>query len=212
MLNIAALVSGGGTNLERILARCASGYIPGRVVRVISSRDGAYALTRAARYGVPSRVVRRGDYPDAEAFETALADDLKSFGTELVLLAGYMTVLGGTFLDAFPERIMNVHPSLIPSFCGAGLYGIRVHEAALAKGVKVTGATVHFAAKEPDAGPIILQKAVAVEAGDTPEILQRRVMEEAEWEIYPEAARLFCEGRLRVSGGRAEIIGKGGIG
>lgn len=194
MLKVAVLVSGGGTNLQAILDAQAAGAIPhGQVSLVVASKPGVYALERAARAGVESAVVSRRDYPSAEAFDAALLDTLQSHGIQLVVLAGFLSILGPSVIAAYPDRIVNVHPSLIPSFCGEGFYGLRVHEAALAKGVKVTGATVHLVNEVCDGGRILLQKAVDVEPGDTPEILQKRVMEQAEWKLLPAAVEMLCE-------------------
>ncbi|MDD3202159.1 MAG: phosphoribosylglycinamide formyltransferase [Pygmaiobacter massiliensis] len=195
MLKVAVLVSGGGTNLQAILDAKAAGQIPhGEIGLVVASRPDAFALTRAQNAGVPTAVVRRKDYPDSTAFDDALLDTLKAAQIDLIVLAGYLTILSPRIIAAYPRRILNVHPSLIPSFCGEGFYGLRVHEAALAKGVKVTGATVHFVNEVPDGGEILLQKAVEVQPGDTPELLQRRVMEEAEWQLLPRAIELCCAG------------------
>ncbi|WP_312103535.1 phosphoribosylglycinamide formyltransferase [Pygmaiobacter massiliensis] len=195
MLKVAVLVSGGGTNLQAILDAKAAGQIPhGEIALVVASRPDAFALTRAQNAGVPTAVVRRKDYPDSTAFDDALLATLKAAQVDLIVLAGYLTILSPRIIAAYPRRILNVHPSLIPSFCGEGFYGLRVHEAALAKGVKVTGATVHFVNEVPDGGEILLQKAVEVQPGDTPELLQRRVMEEAEWQLLPRAIELCCAG------------------
>lgn len=195
MLKVAVLVSGGGTNLQAILDAKAAGQIPhGQIALVVASRPDAFALTRAQNAGVPTAVVRRKDYPDSRAFDDALLATLKAAQVDLIVLAGYLTILSPCIIAAYPRRILNVHPSLIPSFCGEGFYGLRVHEAALAKGVKVTGATVHFVNEVPDGGEILLQKAVEVQPGDTPELLQRRVMEEAEWQLLPRAIELCCAG------------------
>lgn len=195
MLKVAVLVSGGGTNLQAILDAKAAGQIPhGQIALVVASRPDAFALTRAQNAGVPTAVVWRKDYPDSIAFDDALLDTLKAAQIDLIVLAGYLTILSPRIIAAYPRRILNVHPSLIPSFCGEGFYGLRVHEAALAKGVKVTGATVHFVNEVPDGGEILLQKAVEVQPGDTPELLQRRVMEEAEWQLLPRAIELCCAG------------------
>ena len=194
MLKVAVLVSGGGTNLQAILDAQAAGAIPhGQVSLVVASKPGVYALERAAKAGVESAVVSRRDYPSAEAFDAALLDTLQSHGIQLVVLAGFLSILGPSVIAAYPDRIVNVHPSLIPSFCGEGFYGLRVHEAALAKGVKVTGATVHLVNEVCDGGRILLQKAVDVEPGDTPEILQKRVMEQAEWKLLPAAVEMLCK-------------------
>lgn len=195
MLNIVVLVSGGGTNLQALLDAKAAGQIPnGQFVRVISSAAGAYALERAKNAGVPGVVIERKG-KTAEEFETALLAELEEAKADLIVLAGFMTILSEKIIEKYPEKIINVHPALIPSFCGKGFYGLKVHEAALEKGVKVTGATVHFVNEIPDGGRIIAQKAVDVLDGDTPEILQRRVMEQAEWKILPAAVAKLCEER-----------------
>ena len=200
MVNIAVLVSGGGTNLQAILDAQARGDIHnGRVYVVVSSNDKAYALERAKQAGVPGVVRRKKDYASGAEYCRALAQFLQEQDIGLIVLAGFMTVLDEEFCKNFENRIINVHPSLIPSFCGDGFYGLHVHEAALAKGVKVTGATVHFVNAITDGGPIIAQKAVAVEPDDTPEILQKRVMAQAEHILLPRAVSLFCEGKLSVS-------------
>lgn len=200
MVNIAVLVSGGGTNLQAILDAQARGDIHnGRVSVVVSSNDKAYALERAKQAGVPGVVRRKKDYASGAEYCRALAQFLQEQNIGLIVLAGFMTVLDEEFCKNFENRIINVHPSLIPSFCGDGFYGLHVHEAALAKGVKVTGATVHFVNAITDGGPIIAQKAVAVESDDTPEILQKRVMAQAEHILLPRAVSLFCEGKLSVS-------------
>lgn len=206
MTNIAVLVSGGGTNLQALLDAQQAGENPnGRIVKVISSRPGVYALERAAKAGIPTAVVSRKGFASPEEFDRALLRELEGCGAQLVVLAGFLSILGETVIARFRNRILNVHPALIPSFCGKGFYGLKVHEAALAYGVKVTGATVHLVNEIPDGGPIVLQKAVAVEEGDTPETLQRRVMEQAEWELLPRAVALFCDGKIRVEGNRAAI-------
>lgn len=200
MVNIAVLVSGGGTNLQAILDAQARGDIHnGRVSVVVSSNDKAYALERAKQAGVLGVVRRKKDYASGAEYCRALAQFLQEQDIGLIVLAGFMTVLDEEFCKNFENRIINVHPSLIPSFCGDGFYGLHVHEAALAKGVKVTGATVHFVNAITDGGPIIAQKAVAVEPDDTPEILQKRVMAQAEHILLPRAVSLFCEGKLSVS-------------
>ncbi len=194
MLKIAVLVSGGGTNLQAILDAQAAGAIShGRVSLVVASKPGVFALERAEKAGVETAVVRRRDYPDADAFDAALLDTLQSHGVQLVVLAGFLSILGPSVIAAYPDRIVNVHPSLIPSFCGEGFYGLRVHQAALARGVKVTGATVHLVNEICDGGRILLQKAVEVQPGDTPEILQKRVMEQAEWKLLPAAVEMLCK-------------------
>lgn len=197
MLNIAVLVSGGGTNLQAILDSQARGENPnGRVTLVVASKPGVYALERAAAADVESVVVSRKDYADSESFDQALLDTLKSHQIDLVVLAGFLSVLGHSVVAAYPNRILNVHPALIPSFCGPGMYGLRPHQAALARGCKVTGATVHFVNEECDGGPIVLQKAVEIQPDDTPETLQKRVMEQAEWKILPQAIRMVCDGEI----------------
>ena len=194
MLNIAVLVSGGGTNLQAILDAEARGEIPGgKVTLVVASKPGVFALERAKNAGVPGIVVRRKDYESSEDFDAALLKELHDYQIDLVVLAGFLSVLGPSVIAAYPMRILNIHPSLIPSFCGPGYYGLRVHEEALKRGVKVTGATVHFVNEVPDGGKIILQKAVEVREGDTPEVLQRRVMEQAEWIILPKATEMISE-------------------
>ena len=193
MKRIAVLVSGGGTNLQAILESERRGENQnGQVALVVASKPGVYALTRAEQFGVPTAVVARRDYADSEAFDAALLDVLAGHNIDLVVLAGFLSVLGPSVIAAYPNRILNVHPSLIPSFCGPGFYGLRVHEAALARGVKVTGATVHFVNEECDGGPILLQKAVDIQPGDTPETLQKRVMVEAEWKLLPKAIAMVC--------------------
>ena len=197
MRNIAALVSGGGTNLQAILESERRGQNPnGKVTLVVASKPGVYALERAKNFGVPGVVVRRKDYATAEEFDAALLNVLREHHIDLVVLAGFLSVLGPSVIAAYPDRILNVHPSLIPSFCGPGFYGLRVHEAALARGVKVTGATVHFVNEVCDGGPILLQKAVEVQPGDTPETLQKRVMVEAEWQLLPKAIAMVCNGEV----------------
>ena len=186
---IAVLVSGGGTNLQALLDAQDRGEIPcGEIVLVVSDKEDAYALERAKKHGVETAVLSRRKKADRAAFEDRLSETLAAHGIEMIILAGFMVILSENFVKQYPRRILNVHPSLIPSFCGAGYYGLRVHEAALERGVKVTGATVHYVNEIPDGGEIIAQKAVAVEAGDTPETLQRRVMEQAEWFLLPRAA------------------------
>ena len=194
MKNIAVLVSGGGTNLQAILDAESRGENPhGKVTLVVASKPGVYALERAAAAGVESAVVRRRDYVDSEAFDAALVRVLQEHSIDVVVLAGFLSVLGPSVIEAYRDRILNVHPSLIPSFCGPGFYGLRVHEAALARGVKVTGATVHLVNEECDGGPILLQKAVDILPGDTPETLQKRVMVQAEWQLLPKALAMVCE-------------------
>ena len=192
-VKIAVLATGGGTNLQALLDAEARGDLPhGHICLVIASRPGVYALERARLAGVRNIAIIPSDYPTQETYESALISLLDSEGIELIILAGFTKILSGNFTSRYPDRIINVHPSLIPSFCGKGFYGLRVHEAVLEYGVKVTGATVHFVNEVTDGGKIILQRAVEVKEGDTPEKLQRRVMEEAEWKILPEAAELVC--------------------
>jgi len=197
MKRIAVLVSGGGTNLQALVDAQGRGELEGGgIACVISSRRNAYALTRAEAAGIPSVVLHRRDFPDDLVYSNVLLDELRSREIDLVVLAGFLCILAGELLRAYSRRIINVHPSLIPSFCGPGQYGLRVHEAALDYGVKLTGATVHFVDGVVDGGEIILQKAVEVLPGDTPETLQRRVMEEAEWKLLPKAVTMFCQDKL----------------
>ncbi|MDY4488905.1 MAG: phosphoribosylglycinamide formyltransferase [Candidatus Faecousia sp.] len=199
--NIAALVSGGGTNLQALIDAQARGDLGGgKITAVISSKAGAYALERAAKAGIPGFVLPRKEFPSNRAMTLALVEKLKELKTDLVVLAGCMVIFTRELADAYPNAVMNVHPALIPSFCGPGYYGLRVHEEALRYGVKVSGATVHFVTEECDGGPIIAQKCVPVLEGDTPEILQKRIMTEAEWKLLPQAVSLFCQGRLKVEG------------
>ena len=203
---IAVLVSGGGTNLQALIDAQGRGELGGgEITLVLSSKPGVYALERAANAGIKGIVLARKEYDSIASYSKALADTLQAAGIDLVVLAGFLTIIDEQLYHAFPNRILNVHPALIPSFCGKGFYGLHVHEAALAKGVKVSGATVHIVTPECDAGPIVLQKAVAVENDDTPETLQKRIMVEAEWKILPEAVKLFCEGRITVEGNRAFV-------
>ena len=190
---IAVLVSGGGTNLQALLDAEEAGLIPhGEISLVISNNPNAYALERAKNHGVPGAVITKKECGSQEAFEDTIQAVLERNGTDVIILAGFMCILSERFTSRWPKRILNVHPSLIPSFCGEGFYGLRVHQAALDYGVKVTGATVHFVNEIPDGGEIIAQKAVYIEEGDTPEILQRRVMEQAEWILLPQAAEKVC--------------------
>ena len=203
---IAVLGSGGGTNLQALIdTQLTEGLGGGEISLVLASKPGVYALERAAKHGIPSTVLSRKDYPDIAAYSAALVETLRDASIDLVVLAGFLTIIDEQVFEAFPYRIINVHPALIPSFCGKGFYGLHVHEAALAKGVKVSGATAHFVIPECDAGPIILQRAVSVQEDDTPETLQRRIMEEAEWHILPESVRLFCQGRLSVRDSKVYI-------
>ena len=206
---IAVLVSGGGTNLQALIDAEKRGELGnGKISLVIASKPGVYALERAANNGIQSMVLARKEYESISAYSKALADALEAADTDLVVLAGFLTIIDEQVYERFPNKILNVHPALIPSFCGKGFYGLHVHEAALAKGVKVSGATVHIVTPECDAGPIVLQKAVAVKQDDTPETLQRRIMEEAEWKILPEAVRLFCDGKITVVNDKVYIEGE----
>lgn len=196
-IRIAVLVSGGGTNLQAIIDAVSGGIIShGEIALVVSNKENAYALTRARNSNIPTKTVLKKDFESRELFEEEIINTLQGYGIDLIVLAGFMYILSKKFISEFENRIINVHPSLIPSFCGEGFYGLRVHEAALKKGVKVTGATVHFVNEIPDGGEIIMQKAVNVEEGDTPEILQRRVMEEAEWKILPLSIEKICQSLL----------------
>ncbi len=206
MKNIVVLVSGGGTNLQALIEAQKNGQIPnGRITCVISSNPNAYALTRAKENGISTRVIESKSYPSKAHYTQALLEMLFQEYADLIVLAGFMTILDAQIIRSYHNQIMNVHPSLIPSFCGPGFYGLRVHERVLERGVKYTGATVHFVNELADDGPIILQKPVAVMPNDTPKTLQQRVMQEAEWVILPEAVRLFCEDRLEVSGRQVYI-------
>ena len=202
---IAVLISGGGTNLQAIIDFAKSGGLKsGELALVVSDKAGAYGLTRAEKASIPTLVIAADKSLEITArkakFEAELQSALEAAGIEMIVLAGFMRILSADFVSKWENRIINVHPSLIPSFCGEGFYGLHVHEAALAYGVKVTGATVHFVSPDCDGGPIILQRAIPIEEGDTPELLQRRVMEQAEWKILPQAVGLFCQGRLHVEG------------
>lgn len=208
MKKIVVLVSGGGTNLQALIDAEKRGEIPGgRITCVISSKADAFALKRAEYNGIPSRVLARSDYDGIHAYSEAMLAVLREEKADLVVYAGFMTILDETVCRAYPNKMMNVHPSLIPSFCGKGFYGLRVHEAALKKGVKIAGATVHFVTEVCDGGPIILQGTVPVLNDDTPEILQRRVMENVEWKLLPKAVALFCQDRIKVVDGRAIVEG-----
>ena len=203
---IAVLVSGGGTNLQALIdAQQAGMFGEGEITAVISSKAGAYALERAAKAGIPGYVIPRKEFDSNRAMTVALVEKLRELEIDLVVLAGCMVIFTEELVRAYPNAIMNVHPALIPSFCGEGYYGLHVHEKALQYGVKLSGATVHFVTEECDGGPIIAQQAVPVLPGDTPEILQKRIMEQAEWKILPEAVSLFCQGRSSVEG-RTVII------
>lgn len=207
MKNIVVLVSGGGTNLQALIDAQNRGEIKnGKISCVISSNSNAYALTRAENNNIPTEVIRCKDFAEFDEYDNALTELLKSKNADIVVLAGFMTILGSKVISAFENKIINIHPSLIPSFCGEGFYGLRVHEAALKKGVKVTGATAHFVNEICDGGPIIIQKAVEIKNGDTPEVLQKRVMEQAEWKILPKAVSLFCEDKIIVKDNKTEIL------
>ena len=207
MKNIAVLVSGGGTNLQALIDAQGRGeLINGRITAVISSTPSAYALERAKAAGIPGYVAARKDYPSSQAMTAALVDKLKGLDIDLVVLAGFMVILTGEMVRAFPNAILNVHPALIPSFAGPGCYGLHVHEKALEYGVKLSGATVHFVSEECDGGPIVSQKAVEVLPDDTPEVLQRRIMEQCEWQLLPQAVSLFCQARLKVEGRTVRVL------
>ena len=206
MLDVVVLVSGGGTNLQAIIDAVESGGITNtRIAGVISNNKNAYALERAKKHGVESRCVSPKDFTSREEFNEKFQEAVEELGPDLIVLAGFLVVIPPSMIERYRNRIINIHPSLIPAFCGTGFYGLKVHEAALKRGVKVVGATVHFVDEGTDTGPIILQKAVEVEPQDTPEILQRRVMEQAEWKILPEAIDLIANGKVSVSGGRAVV-------
>ena len=206
---IGVLVSGGGTNLQAMIDAEKRGELGcGKISLVIASKPGVYALERAANNNIPSLVLARKEYDSIADYSKALVDALAAADIDLVVLAGFLTIIDEQVYERFPNRILNVHPALIPSFCGKGFYGLYVHEAALQKGVKVSGATVHIVTPECDAGPIVLQKAVEVKEDDTPETLQRRIMEEAEWKILPEAVRLFCEDKITVVQNKVYIKGE----
>ena len=207
MLNVVVMVSGGGTNLQAILDAVEDGRIRNtKICAVISNNAGAYALERAKNHGIPGIVISPKQFASREAFNEAFLEEVEKLQPDLIVLAGFLVVIPPAMTRRYPNRIINIHPSLIPSFCGTGYYGLKVHEAELERGVKVAGATVHFVDEGTDTGPIILQKAVEVKKGDTPEILQRRVMEEAEWKILPRAIQLIADGKVRVTGKIAEVI------
>lgn len=207
MLKIGVMVSGGGTNLQAIIDKIESGYLKNcSIVTVVSSRRGAYALERAKKHGIPTKCFIKKDFPTIADYDAALIEHFRKYNVDLIVLAGFLSMIGEKLIEKYKNRIINVHPSLVPSFCGKGFYGIIPHQKAIEYGVKVTGATVHFVELEYDSGPIILQKAVYIREDDTPETLQRRVMEEAEWEILPEAIKLFSEGKLVVEGRKVRII------
>ena len=206
MLRVVVLVSGGGTNLQAIIDAIEAGTITNtEIVSVISNNKNAYALERAKNHGIPAACISPKDYPDRPAFHEALLHALDEVQADLIVLAGYLVVIPEVMIQKYRNRIINIHPSLIPSFCGTGYYGLGVHEKALERGVKVTGATVHFVDGGTDTGPIILQKAVEIQEGDTPEVLQRRVMEQAEWVILPRAIDLIANGRVEVTDGKVHI-------
>lgn len=207
MLKIGVLVSGGGTNLEAIIDRIENGYLDKcTIVTVVSSRPGVYALERAKNHNIPSVAIPRKQFSSVEEYDKALIEHMESSGVELVVMAGFLSIVGSEFSKKFENRIINVHPSLIPAFCGKGYYGLIPHQKAVEYGVKVTGATVHFVEVEADAGPIILQKAVYIKEDDSPEALQKRVMEEAEWDILPKAIKLYSEGKLVIEGRKVRIL------
>lgn len=206
MKNIVVLVSGGGTNLQALIDAEKRGEIKGgKISCVISSKAGAYALERAKAAGIPSLVIPRVDYSDSQTYSAAILRELKKQSADLIVLAGFMTILDECVTAAYPYKIINVHPALIPSFCGEGFYGLRVHKAALEYGVKVSGATIHFVNEKADAGAIILQGTVEVANDETPETLQRKIMENVEWKLLPKAVSLFCEDRITIKDGRAYV-------
>ena len=206
MLDVVVLVSGGGTNLQAIIDAVESGDITNtRIAGVISNNKNAYALERAKKHGIESRCVSPKDFTSREEFNEKFQEAVEELGPDLIVLAGFLVVIPPSMIERYRNRIINIHPSLIPAFCGTGFYGLKMHEAALNRGVKVVGATVHFVDEGTDTGPIILQKAVEVEPQDTPEILQRRVMEQAEWKILPKAIDLIANGKVSVCGGRAVV-------
>lgn len=206
MKNIVVLVSGGGTNLQALIDAEKRGEIKnGKITCVISSNPEAYALERAKKNNIPSRIIERKEYSDILSYSEAVLEALRQEKADLIVLAGFMTILDEVVTKAYPYQIINVHPALIPSFCGKGYYGLKVHEAALEYGVKLSGATVHFVNEEADAGAIIIQKAVEIKNNDTPETLQKRIMEQAEWKILPRAVSLFCEDKIEIKNGKAYI-------
>ena len=209
MVRVAVLVSGGGTNLQALMDAQDRGELgPARIVYVLSNRKAAYALERAAAAGIEGVCVSPKEFSDREQFYDAFLEKVEEARPDLIVLAGFLVVIPGKLIQKYQNRILNIHPSLIPSFCGTGYYGLKVHEKVLERGVKITGATVHFVDEGTDTGPIVLQKAVAVVPGDTPKILQQRVMEEAEWELLPAAVNLFAHDRIQVKDGRAVVIDK----
>ena len=206
MLNIAVFVSGGGTNLQALIDAQSRGELQnGKITFVLASNSGAYALKRAEKAGIESAVVSRKEYDSKEAYDVAVLKELENRNIDLIVLAGCLSILGSELGEKYRNKIINIHPSLIPLFCGDGFYGLKVHEAVLASGMKVTGATAHFVNEITDGGAIILQKAVPIEQGDTPEILQYRVMRLAEWEILPKAVSLFCMGKIKIEGNKTII-------
>lgn len=206
MLNIAVFVSGGGTNLQALIDAQSRGELQnGKITFVLASNSGAYALKRAEKAGIESTVVSRKEYDSKEAYDKAVLKELENRNIDLIVLAGFLSILGSELVEKYRNKIINIHPSLIPLFCGDGFYGLKVHEAVLASGMKVTGATAHFVNEITDGGAIILQKAVPIEQGDTPEILQYRVMRLAEWEILPKAVSLFCMGKIKIEGNKTII-------
>jgi len=209
MLKLGVLVSGGGTNLQAIIDKIESGYIENcKIVTVVSSKPGVYALERAKNHNIPTVCIAKKTFSSIEEYDNALIEHFEKYEVELIVLAGFLSILGEGFNKRFGGRVINVHPALIPSFCGKGYYGIVPHQKALEYGVKVTGATVHFVELETDGGPIILQKAVYINDEDTPETLQKRVMEEAEWDILPQAIKLIAAGRIVVEGRKVRILEK----
>lgn len=207
MMNIAVFVSGGGTNLQALIDAQNRGEIKnGKITFIIASNDGAYALERAKKAGIPTAVVSRKSYSSKEEYDKAILAKLDGKNIDLIVLAGFLSILGKELVEKYANKIINIHPSLIPLFCGDGFYGKKVHTAVLASGMKVTGATAHFVNEITDGGAIILQKAVPIEQGDNEDILQYRVMRQAEWEILPKAVSLFCEGRIKINGNKTEII------
>ena len=203
---IAVLVSGGGTNLQALIDAEKSGVLKsGEIVLVLSNKPGAYALKRAADAGIRTETVEKKDFPDRAAFEAEIISRLEQSDAELIILAGFMCILSADFTARYPKRIINVHPSLIPSFCGEGFYGLKVHKAALDYGVKVSGATIHFVNEKADAGAVILQGTVDIKPDDTPEILQRRIMENVEWKLLPKAVSLFCQDKIEIRDGKAYV-------
>lgn len=206
MLRVVVMVSGGGTNLQAIIDRVSDGTIRNtEIVGVISNNKNAYALERAEKHGIPNRCISPKDFESREIFNEKLLEAVDTYEPDLVVLAGFLVVIPAAMIAKYRNRMINIHPSLIPSFCGTGYYGLKVHEAALKRGVKVVGATVHFVDEGTDTGPIILQKAVEVQNGDTPEVLQRRVMEQAEWKILPKAIDLIANGKVKVEDGRTIV-------